>query len=116
MIRLARVSVRRPVLAILAWTVVAAALTLVGLGVASSISPTVTTVAGTQSSRAELARSQFGPSVLVPILLEGPGARLDHQGPALVRALAARRTAFAGPLMPLMAELADLLAAVQATP
>ena len=44
-----------------------------------------------ESSRAQhLADAQFGPSVLVPILLEGPRPQLDRQGPALVRALARR--------------------------
>ena len=38
-----------------------------------------------------LAESNFGPSVLVPVMLEGPKAELDKQGPALVKALAARR-------------------------
>jgi RND superfamily putative drug exporter len=92
MLRLARLSVRRPRLSLLAWMLVAVTLSLVGLGVTGSLSPTDTTVAGSQSARAEhLARAQFGPSVLVPILLEGPRASLDRQGPALVRALGVRR-------------------------
>ena len=91
MIRLARSSVRHPRWSLLAWVVVAVALSAIGLGVTSSLSPSITTVTGTQSARAEhLATSQFGPSVLVPILLEGPKAQLDRQGPALVRALAKR--------------------------
>jgi RND superfamily putative drug exporter len=52
------------------------------------MSPSVTVVPGTQSARAQqLANAQFGPSQLVPILLEGPKAQLNRQGPALVRAL-----------------------------
>jgi hypothetical protein len=50
--------------------------------------PSVTVVPGTQSARAQqLANAQFGPTQLVPIVLEGPKAQLDRQGPALVRAL-----------------------------
>jgi RND superfamily putative drug exporter len=91
-IRLARLSVRRPRLSLITWLIVAGALSLIGLGVTGSLTPTITTVAGTQSARAEhLAKSQFGPSVLVPILLEGPPRALDRQGPVLVRTLGARR-------------------------
>ena len=91
MLRLARLSVRRPKWSLAAWLLVVIALGLIGLGVTGSLSPTKTTVAGTQSARAQhLATDRFGPSVLVPILLEGPKAQLDRQGPALVRALAKR--------------------------
>lgn len=85
---LARIAVRRPIIALSLAVIVIGALGLVGLGVSSSVSPTVTVVPGTQASRAQhLAEAQFGPSVLVPILLEGPARSLDRQGPALVRAL-----------------------------
>ena len=92
MLHLARFSIRRPVTALLAWGAVAIALSLIGFGVASSLSPSITTVAGSDSSRAQhLTQGQFGPGVLVPILLEGPSRQLDRQGPVLVRALTARR-------------------------
>ena len=88
MVSLARFSIRRPKLALAGWLAVGVALTLIGLGVSSSMSPSVTVVPGTQSSRAQqLANAQFGPTQLIPILLEGPKAQLDRQGPALVRAL-----------------------------
>lgn len=88
MVSLARFSIRRPKLALAVWLAVGVALTLIGLGVSSSMSPSVTVVPGTQSSRAQqLANAQFGPTQLVPVLLEGPKAQLDRQGPALVRAL-----------------------------
>jgi RND superfamily putative drug exporter len=88
MVSLGRFSIRRPKLALAGWLAVGVALTLIGLGVSSSMSPSVTVVPGTQSARAQqLANAQFGPTQLVPILLEGPKARLDRQGPALVRAL-----------------------------
>src|SRR5664280_2122421 len=91
MITLAKFSIRRPKLALITWLTVAVVLSLIGLGVANSLSPSVTVVAGTNSSRAQqLANARFGPTQLVPILLEGPRAQLNVQGPALVRALSRR--------------------------
>ncbi len=91
MLRLGRLSVRHPVRALVICGVLATALVLIGMGVTRSMSPSLVVVAGTDSSRAQhLADAEFGPGVLVPILLEGPRAQLDRQGPALVRALAAR--------------------------
>ena len=88
MITLARFSIRRPWTALAGWIAVAAILAAIGLGVSSSLSPSITVVPGTQSSRTQqLAEAQFGPSQLVPILLEGPQATLNRQGPALVAAL-----------------------------
>lgn len=92
MISLAKLSIRRPKAALVIWLVVAVALSLIGWGVSKTLSPTITVVPGTQSSRAEkLASAQFGPTQLVPILLEGPKAQLDRQGPALVATLDKRR-------------------------
>src|SRR5687768_1093775 len=91
MLRLARFSTRRPFVAFAVWFAVAAALAAIGLGVSRSLSPTIVVVPGSETARAEhLAESEFGPSVLVPVLLEGPKAKLDKQGPKLVKALAAR--------------------------
>jgi RND superfamily putative drug exporter len=91
MISLARFSIRRPKVALAAWLVIAAVLALIGLGVSNTLSPSVTIVPGTQSARAEkLANATFGPTQLVPILLEGPKAQLNRQGPELVAALARR--------------------------
>lgn len=91
MIRLARLAIRRPTIALVTALVVVGALSLVALGVSNSLSPSVTVVPGTESSHAQhLADTEFGPSVLVPVLLEGPAAQLDKQGPQLVRALAKR--------------------------
>jgi putative drug exporter of the RND superfamily len=91
MIHLARLSIRRPGTALAAWLVVAVVLSLIGLGVSSHVSPSLVVVAGSQSSRAEhLTDERFGPSVLAPVLLEGPQAKLDARGPAVVRALARR--------------------------
>ena len=91
MIFLARLSIRRPWAMLAAWLVAAAVLTLIGLGVSNALSPTITVVPGTQSARAQqLAGAQFGPTQLVPILLEGPKAQLDRQGPLLVSLLSKR--------------------------
>jgi putative drug exporter of the RND superfamily len=91
MIRLARLSIRRPRAALTFWAIFAVVLSLVGLGVSNSLSPSISVVPGSESSRAEtLSESEFGPSVLVPILLEGPAKQLDRQGPKLVVALGKR--------------------------
>jgi RND superfamily putative drug exporter len=91
MLKLAKWSVARPTLALTTWSIVAVALILIGLGVSSTVSPSVTVVKGTESSRAQqLADAHFGPSQLVPILLQGPKSQIDTQGPPLVRALAKR--------------------------
>jgi putative drug exporter of the RND superfamily len=91
MITLAKLSIRWPKIALAAWLAVAVVLTLIGFGVSRTVSPSITVVPGTQSSRAtQLANAQFGPTQLVPILLEGPAAQLNRQGPRLVVALRAR--------------------------
>jgi RND superfamily putative drug exporter len=91
MITLARFSLRRPVLALLAWTALAVAFGAVGFGVEHRLSPSVLVVPGSESARAEhLANAQFGPSQLTPILLRGPKTTLDREGPVLVRELRAR--------------------------
>ena len=91
MLRLAHIGIRWPRATLVAWLVAVAALAAIGLGVEDRLSPSVTIVPGTQSSQAtDLAEERFGPSTLVPVLLEGPADVLDIQGPALVRALSAR--------------------------
>jgi len=91
MIRLANTSLRRPKLTLIVWLVVVAGLGFVGSRIGDRFSPSVLVVQGTQSARAQdIARSRFGNSVLVPIMLKGPAAQLDRQGPALVKALRAR--------------------------
>jgi hypothetical protein len=89
MIRLARLSIDRPRAALLAWGVLAAALTVIGLGVAHSLS--IVVVPGTEASTAQrLANAHFGATQLVPILLVGPSGQLERQGPRLVRDLVKR--------------------------
>ncbi|UUY04443.1 MMPL family transporter [Svornostia abyssi] len=89
MLKLAQMSIRHPKTALAVWGALALVLILIGSGVSNSLSPSITVVEGTESSRAQhLAETEFGPSVLVPVLLEGPKAELDKQGPVLVKRLA----------------------------
>src|ERR1019366_4907593 len=76
MIGLARLSIRRPRAALAVWSLAAIVLTLIGFGVSSTLSPSITVVPGTQSSRAQqLANAQFGPS-LVRALAKRPHTRV----------------------------------------
>lgn len=87
--RLLTFGVRRPRTALLGWLVTTAVLAVVGLSVQTYLSASTLGVAGSESAREfQLFDQRFGPSVTVPILLEGPAAALDRQGPALTRALA----------------------------
>jgi RND superfamily putative drug exporter len=91
MMSLAKFSIRRPAVALTAWLTLAGVLAVIGLGVSHSLSPSLTVVPGTQSARAQkLADATFGPTQLMPILLQGPTAQLNRQGPRLVAALARR--------------------------
>src|SRR4029079_3255320 len=91
MLRLASFSIRRPRAALTFWAIFAVVLALIGLGVSDSLSPSISVVPGSESSRAQtLSKTELGPSVLVPILIEGPKAQLDRQGPKLVVALGKR--------------------------
>jgi RND superfamily putative drug exporter len=65
-----------------------AALAAVGLGVEDRLAPTSLSIRGTSSAQGEaLAEERFGDSSPFTILLRGPAAALDRQGPALVAAL-----------------------------
>jgi putative drug exporter of the RND superfamily len=76
------------VLAVAALPVVV--LSLLGLGLDSRLSPSTLNIPGTSASRGEaMLREHFGPSAPFPILLQGPPAALERQGPAVVRALRA---------------------------
>jgi hypothetical protein len=66
MIRLAQLSIRRPKAALAVWAAFAAIFVAIGLGITDRLSPTMTFVPGTESTRAEdLAEAEFGPSTLV---------------------------------------------------
>jgi RND superfamily putative drug exporter len=67
-----------------------AVLAIVGNDVESRLSPTSLDIPGTSSSRATgVLREHFGDSAPFAILLRGPAAAINRQGPQLVRALRA---------------------------
>jgi putative drug exporter of the RND superfamily len=68
--------------------VVLVVLGFIGTGVEDRLNPTTLDVPGTESSRAnEILREHFGDTAPFAILLRGPAAAVDRQGPALIRAL-----------------------------
>ncbi len=75
--------------ALLAVAVVAiAVLAIVGRGVEDELRPTSLSVPGTESGKAsDLVHRYFGDTAPFAILLQGPPAQLDSQGPALIRKL-----------------------------
>jgi len=79
---------RRPQLTLALAAVCIAVFGAVGLGVERDLRPTSLSIEGTDSARGEeLARRHFGDSVPFVVLLRGPGAAIDRQGPRLVAAL-----------------------------
>jgi putative drug exporter of the RND superfamily len=81
-------SLRRP-RAMLALAVAAiVALGILGQGVEDELRPSSLSIAGTESSRAnELLHEHFGDTAPFVVLLQGPSAQLDRQGPELIREL-----------------------------
>ena len=76
------------VAALLAVVLACGALGIVGLGVEHRLQPTSLIVAGTDSARGQaLAEAHFGDSSPFAVLLRGPAAAIERQGPGLVRAL-----------------------------
>jgi RND superfamily putative drug exporter len=76
----------RRVLAVAA--LVFAGLGILGAGLGEKLSPSTLDIPGTSTSHAtELLREHFGDSATFPILLRGPAAAIDRQGPELVRVL-----------------------------
>ncbi len=81
---------RRPWAVLLAALALIAVLALVGRGVEDQLRPTSLSVPGTDSGEAsKLVHRYFGDSAPFAILLQGPPAELDRQGPALIRKLRA---------------------------
>jgi RND superfamily putative drug exporter len=76
----------RGVLAIAAVFLIA--LGVIGSGTEDRLDPTTLDVPGTESLRGnEILRDHFGPSAPFAILLQGPAAAIDRQGPEMIRAL-----------------------------
>ncbi|MBA3865227.1 MAG: MMPL family transporter [Solirubrobacterales bacterium] len=79
---------RHPRVVLVVAGVVLVTLGIVGTGVEGRLDPTTLTIPGTASSKAnEMLREHFGESAPFAILLRGPAAGIDRQGPALIRAL-----------------------------
>lgn len=82
------VSHHRPFAGLLSVLLACVVLGVVGLGVEGKLEPLSLDVPGTSASNGEtLAESHFGPSSPFVVLLRGPAAALDRQGPGLVAAL-----------------------------
>jgi RND superfamily putative drug exporter len=79
---------RHPRAVLLVAALILAALGVIGAGVEKKLEPTTLNIPGTASSQAnEMMRQHFGDSAPFAILLRGPAAALDRQGPELIRAL-----------------------------
>ncbi|HWC87937.1 MAG TPA: MMPL family transporter [Solirubrobacteraceae bacterium] len=87
--RLLTVGARRPRAALAAWVLATAILGVVGLGVGQHLAVSNLLVPGTESAHeAHLFQQQFGNGISAPILLTGPTASLNQEGPALAQSLA----------------------------
>ena len=81
---------RRPRRVLAVAAVLLSGLGLLGIGLEEKLSPSSLTIPGTSSERANgMLREHFGESAPFVVLLRGPAAALDRQGPELVRALRA---------------------------
>ncbi len=82
---------RHPIATLAVWALITAGLAVAGVGVGGALSPSIVIAPGTPSAQAQhLAEERFGPSQLVPILLQGPADQLRRQGRALTSKLAVR--------------------------
>lgn len=89
--RIAGVPRRRARITLAVAGVLVALLGILGIGVEGKLQPSSLRVPGTDSARgADLLRAHFGDSAPFVILLRGPAAALDRQGPRLVRELRSR--------------------------
>jgi putative drug exporter of the RND superfamily len=82
------VRVRPAIAAMIAVLIGCAALGVVGLGVEDKLDPLSLTIDGTESAKGEeLAKEHFGDATQFAVLLTGPQAEIERQGPPLVRAM-----------------------------
>src|ERR1044072_2651244 len=88
--RFSRLALARPRPMLLDWALLMLALVLVGTGVESRLTQNIFVLPGSETAKSlQFSTAQFGESVFVPILLEGPARAIDRQGPELVVALEA---------------------------
>ena len=81
-------TLRHPKVVLVVAALILAALGIIGANVENRLDPTTLDIPGTNSSRAnQLVAEHFGDSAPFVILLRGPAAAVDRQGPELVRAL-----------------------------
>ena len=86
--RQAPLSLRHPRWLLGAAILAIAALGVLGTGVESRLTPTSLSVAGTPSAEGtDLLEEHFGDSAPFAVLLRGPAAAIERQGPALIREL-----------------------------
>jgi putative drug exporter of the RND superfamily len=79
---------RRAVVGLVVVLTCCVGLGIAGLGVEDRLQPTSLIVPGTESARGQaLAEEHFGDSSPFAVLLRGPAAAIERQGPALVRTL-----------------------------
>lgn len=81
-------ALRKPRALLAVAAVIIVALAIIGQGVEDKLRPTSLSVPGTESGRAnELVKKYFGDTAPFAIVLQGPPAELDRQGPDLIREL-----------------------------
>jgi RND superfamily putative drug exporter len=81
-------TLRHPKVTLVLAALVLAIFGIIGTGVESKLDPTTLDVPGTRSLEgADLLGEHFGDSATFAILLRGPAASIDRQGPELIRAL-----------------------------
>ncbi len=81
-------TLRHPRALLVVAAVVLTVLGVIGTGVEGKLDPTTLDIPGSSASQAnDLLREHFGDSAPFPIMLQGPPAALDRQGPRLIRAL-----------------------------
>jgi RND superfamily putative drug exporter len=86
--RLLTIGVRRPRAVLGGWLIVTVVLAVIGLNVGSHLSGTNLLVPGSESAReVKLFDQEFGGNVSAPILLTGPSAALNREGPRLAASL-----------------------------
>jgi putative drug exporter of the RND superfamily len=86
--RILTIGVRHPRTAIVSWLAVIGVLAVLGMGVGAHLSAANLLIPGSESAQeAQLLNNEFGQNVSAPILLSGPAAALNSEGPKLAAQL-----------------------------